>query len=92
MILLSCLFRIWEIDDMYLTCMCNAFDELNIPLADQKIIGPSHIITYLGIEINSKLLTISVPKDKYNELMETLPSWLNKKSCTKRQLLSLIGS
>ena len=74
-----------------LTCMCNAFDELNIPLADEKIIGPSDIITYLGIEIKSKLLTISVPKDKYNELMETLRSWLNKNSCTKRQLLSLIG-
>ena len=38
-----------------LASMCNAFDELNIPLADEKIIGTSHIITYLGIEINSKL-------------------------------------
>ena len=28
-----------------LTCMCNAFDELNIPLADEKIIGPSYKIT-----------------------------------------------
>ena len=74
-----------------LTCMCEAFAELNIPLAEGKIIGPSHIITYLGIEINSNLLTMSVPKDKYDELMVMLPSWLEKKTCTKRQLLSLIG-
>ena len=72
-----------------LSCLCEAFDELSIPLAEEKIIGPSHIITYLGIEINSTLLT--VPKDKYDELMSLLPSWLGKKSCSKRQLLSLIG-
>ena len=68
--------------------MCEAFAELNIP--EGKIIGPSHIITYLGIEINSNLLTMSVPKDKYDELM-VVTSWLEKKTCTKRQLLSLIG-
>ena len=34
---------------------------------------------------------MSVPKDKYDELMVMLPSWLEKKTCTKRQLLSLIG-
>ena len=71
--------------------MCEAFDELSIPLAEEKIVGPSHIITYLRIEINSILLTISIPKDKYNEIMCLLPSWLTKKSCSKRQLLSLIG-
>ena len=74
-----------------LKTLCNVFDELNIPLAKEKIIGPVHVITYLGIEINSKNLTISVPKDKYDDLMKILPSWLAKKSCTKQQLLSLIG-
>ena len=46
---------------------------------------------YLGIAIDSTNLTISVPEDKYNELVILLPTWLQKRSCTKQQLLSLIG-
>ena len=71
--------------------MCNAFHELGIPLAPEKIIGPSEIITYLGIEINSSNLTIAVTQEKFDELMDILPRWKKQKSCTKQQLLSLIG-
>ena len=71
--------------------LCQAFQETNIPLAVDKIVGPATTVIYLGIAIDSTNLTISVPKDKYNELMILLPTWLQKRSCTKQQLLSLIG-
>ena len=71
--------------------LLDAFQQLYIPLAADKIIGPTKILVYLGIEINSNDLTISIPEDKYLELMTCLPSWLCKKSCTKQKLLSLIG-
>ena len=64
---------------------------MNIPLAEDKIVGPATKVVYLGIEINSKNLTISIPENKYDELMLLLLTWLKKRSCTKQHLLSLIG-
>jgi hypothetical protein len=74
-----------------LNILCKAFQDLQIPLAKEKIIGPTKQIIYLGIEINSDELSISIPDDKYKELMISLPKWLYKRNCTKQQLLSIIG-
>ena len=71
--------------------MCKGFRDLGIPLAKEKIVGPITNITYLGIDINSSDLTLSVPQDKLEELLIILPTWEHKKTCTKQQLLSLIG-
>ena len=47
-------------------------------------------MVYLGIEIDSVEQTISIPEGKYTEIMDLLPQWVNKRTCTKQQLLSLI--
>ena len=70
----------------------SAFDELGVPLAPEKIIGPSSSLTYLGIEIDSVAQVIRLPDEKLNNLKEVLEAWLSRDSCSKRQLLSLIGS
>ena len=80
-----------QVANQDLNKLCEAFQELGIPLSEEKIIGPLNKIVYLGIEINSETLSISVPEDKYQEIISILPMWLNKRSCTKQQLLSLIG-
>ena len=64
---------------------------MNIPLALGKILGPACKMVYLGIEINSVEQTISIPDEKYKEIIELLPKWVDKRTCTKQQLLSLIG-
>ena len=79
-----------ELANSELEIICQAFHGMNIPLAEDKIVGPATKVIYLDIEIDSTNLTISVPADKYNELMVLLPSWLQKMNCTKQQLLSLI--
>ena len=58
--------------------LCQAFLEMSIPLAEDKMVAPVKVI-YLGIEMDSANLTISVPADKYNELMLLLPKWLQKR-------------
>ena len=72
--------------------MQSAFFKLGVPLAPDKIVGPSQSITYLGININSVSQTISLPHDKLSDLRSTLATWSHCKKCTKRELLSLIGS
>jgi len=69
-----------------------ACQELGVPLAPDKIMGPAKSLIYLGIEIDSVRQTIRLPEEKYNELLATLATWVSRKKCTERQLLSLIGS
>ena len=70
--------------------MSSTFAELGIPLAPDKIIGPK--ITYLGIQIDTANMTISLPTGKYKKLMVQLRTWGMRNKCNKRVLLSLIGT
>ena len=52
--------------------MSSTFTELGEPLAPEKITGPTRKITYLGIQIDTANMTISLPTRKYNKLMAQL--------------------
>ena len=80
-----------QIAQQQLDTVILAFDEMGVPLAKEKIVGPVHNLTYLGIGINSNDLTIEITKERYEETMSLLPRWLQRRTCTKRELLSLIG-
>ena len=64
---------------------------LNIPIALEKLVSPTTILVYLGIEIDTVLMEIRLPKEKIQALKALLPTWRSRKKCTKRQLLKLIG-
>ena len=68
------------------------FNLVGVPVALDKLEGPSQVISYLGIEIDSINSVIRLPDDKLFELRTMITTWLNRKKCTKRELLSLIGS
>ena len=67
------------------------FHQLGVPLAKEKLEGPTTEIMYLGIEIDSVRREIRLLAEKCNELSCLLDGWAGKKKCTKRELLSLIG-
>ena len=67
------------------------FDNLGVPLAFEKLIGPVTCIVYLGIEIASIEQIVTLPADKLSELMSMLDFWCNRRKCMKGELLSLIG-
>ena len=64
---------------------------LGFPIKYQKIKGPSPIITFLGIELDTHKMEARLPQDKLEHLKEELQKWNGRKSCQKRTLLSLIG-
>ena len=91
-------------DDFFLVCgqslilakqmlntLCQAFEDMGIPLAPEKIVGPATRIPYLGIGIDSVEMMMYITQEKYEELVVILPNWRLRRSCTKQQLLSLIG-
>ena len=64
---------------------------LGVPLAPEKIVGPTCQLTFLGIEIDSESLQLLLPQEKLDKLKLLINSWRNRKAAKKRQLLSLIG-
>ena len=67
------------------------FEFLGVPVAEDKLIGPSTCLTYLGIEIDTQAHTMRLPVEKLADLNTELASWLMRSKSTKRELLSIIG-
>ena len=67
------------------------FARLGVPLAKEKTEGPITQIKFLGIEIDSMSMSLRLPDEKLGDLSNLIQTWLGKKKCTKRELLSLIG-
>ena len=64
---------------------------LGLPVAPQKTEGPSTCMPILGIEVDTQAMELRLPTDKMERLKETLQAWKMKRSCTRRELESLIG-
>ena len=65
--------------------------QLGIPLAPNKLAGPTTQLVFLGILIDTTCMETSLPDDKLHELLSELRSWSPCKKCRKRELPSLIG-
>ena len=62
------------------------------PVATHKTEGPSCQLTFLGIQIDTSKMELSLPPDKLAHISATVREWRGKKTATKRQLQSLIGT
>ena len=75
-----------------LQTICQTCAELGVPLAMEKLEGPSSCLTFLGIEIDTQVGVLRLPQDKLIRVRTALTQWSNRKSCTRRELESLIGT
>lgn len=64
---------------------------LGVPVAPNKTEGPSTTLTFLGITIDTVTGELRLPEEKLVRLQQTIRFWAARRSCTKRELLSLIG-
>ncbi|RXN38444.1 poly [Labeo rohita] len=67
------------------------FSELGIPLAQDKTEGPSTSIEFLGINLDSQKFLASLPKEKIDRTIVIASTLLTNTSCSKRELLSILG-
>ena len=67
------------------------FRRLGIPLAPHKTIGPTCILEYLGIELDTIKMQARLPQNKLERLRVLLDEFIARRTCTKRELLSLLG-
>lgn len=66
-------------------------EELGAQVSREKLEGPGTSIVFLGIILDTTNLELRLPDDKLQRLRQLIQVWKGKRSCTKRDLLSLIG-
>ncbi len=57
----------------------------------EKTFGPDQIIEFLGIILDGILRQMRISQERLEEILDDLNSFVHRTSCTKRQLLSIIG-
>lgn len=65
--------------------------QLGFQISYNKVVCPSNCLTFLGIEINTSLMTIALPDEKLNDLHVTLKKFTTRRRATRKQLQSLAG-
>ena len=62
-----------------------------MPVAPHKTEGPVTRLVFLGIELDTVQLSLHLPDGKLRRLQREIQRWRGRKTCSKRELLSLIG-
>lgn len=65
--------------------------ELGVPLAEEKTEGPTEVLTFLGLELDSNNMTVKVPGVKIQEVVLKIEEILSHKKTTLKKMQSLIG-
>ena len=67
------------------------FGRLNDPIANHKTDGPTSVLTFLGIEIDTDQFQLRLPSAKILRLNSLLQQWARRRCCTRKDLESLLG-
>ena len=65
---------------------------LGFEISEKKLEKPSTQLNCIGIIVDTKEFTVSIPKPKLQEIINTCNAWRHKTHCNKHQLQSLLGS
>ena len=69
----------------------NIFDELGVQEAPAKVCPPSQVMTWLGIQFNTRDMTMSLPEAKIQETRECLEEWTSKHRASLKEIQSIFG-
>ena len=65
--------------------------QLGVPLAMEKVEGPTTSLCFLGINIDTEKMEARLPDDKLDRIRRLVHTWLRKRKARKREILSLVG-
>ena len=65
--------------------------DIGVPLAPEKTEGPSQVLIFLGIQLDSVNMLASLPPDKVEKFLSIINDFLTSKSVTLKQIQSLCG-
>jgi hypothetical protein len=67
-------------------------NEVGLITSVEKTVYPTYVTTCLGIVINTRLHTLSIPIDKLKTIIALCKRYINSSKITKNQIQSLLGS
>ena len=65
--------------------------DLALPEATDKAQEPAQVIRWLGININTTEMSLSIPEDKLRQVLETVRKYEKARSVSKKTLQSILG-
>ncbi len=77
--------------DRCISALKCTFNDLGVPISEEKTLGPFKAIEFLGITLDSNLMQASLPSEKINRIREVMRNAKKSASFSKRDLLSLLG-
>ena len=64
---------------------------LGLELSLKKCTPPVNNLIWLGLELNTELMTVTIPEEKLKATLTLCQKWLEKKKASRSQLRSLLG-
>ena len=74
-----------------LTKFLGLCDELGVPMAPLKTVGPSTVLSFAGIELDTCKMEARLPRDKLSKCTTLIQLFLQRKKVSLRELQSLVG-
>ena len=74
-----------------MTTFINICKKLQVPIADEKTEGPTCVMEYLGLTIDTREMTVKIPDKKMKELLVLIREVAFSKKVTLNKLQSLCG-
>ena len=65
---------------------------LGLDISKKKLVAPCTKVVCLGIEVDMRQRTVSIPEEKMHRISDMVDAWLPKRVCSKRELQSLLGN
>lgn len=65
--------------------------ELGVPVAENKTLGPTTFLPFLGYTIDTESMVVLIPQEKRDKLKNMLLSLISKKKIARRELESIVG-
>lgn len=73
------------------TTLLSLLRKLGFYISYNKLVCPTTCLVYLGIQIDTELMTIALPADKLGQLQDTIQQFSQRKRASRKQLQSLAG-
>ena len=65
--------------------------QLGLDISVKKLVAPDTCVNCLGVVLDTKRFTISIPDEKLTDIKNICSLWQGKTSCSRKELQSLLG-
>jgi hypothetical protein len=81
-----------QLAQLQLQALLKLFDMLGVPISLDKLEGPTHVLPFLGIQINTSSMTLSLDPLRLTYVQGLLSDWMSMSKASIKDIQSLVGT